>query len=293
MGTSRKDLTVGEVLGEIVRRAAAEVEDTAAAALADEPDGVHQHRVRVRRLRSVLGGFREVLDTRSAERLRVAYAEWGRELGVVRDIEVRADVAEQLLERAEIDDPAIVQRLVDSEREAYPTAHERLVELARSPRAEERARLLREFVEAAGVVEPDRPAADVLAAVLVKQARRVEKAEDRLDGSDEAHHELRKAARRTRYVAEAIADVAPELYPKQVEAIAEAGDDLHDALGAHRDAMLLANRVAHEGALAGRAGELSDAYATIADLLRDEAEERLEEVPSALRKLKDAASRLP
>ncbi len=293
MRRSRKDPTVGDVLGEIVRRAADEVEDTAAAALADEPDGVHQHRVRVRRLRSVLGGFRDALDTRAAERLRVAYAEWGRELGVVRDIEVRADVAEELLERAEIDDPAVVRRLVESQREAYPVAHERLVELARSPRSEERARLLREFVDSAVIVEPDRPAADVFADVLAKQARRVVKAEDRLDGSDEAHHELRKAARRTRYVAEAIADVAPDLVPRQVEAIADAGDDLHDALGAHRDAMLLAHRVAHEGALAGRAGELSDAYETIAELLRDDAQERLDEVPSALRKLKAAASRLP
>ena len=293
MRRSLESPTVGDVLGEIVRRAAAEVEESAAAALADEPDGVHQHRVRVRRLRSVLGGFREALDARAAERVRVAYAEWGRELGVVRDIEVRADVAEQLLERAEIDDPAVVHRLVESQREAYPVAHERLVELARSPRAQERARLLREFVDPPVVVEPDRPAADVLGAVLATQARRVEKAEDRLDGSDEAHHELRKAARRTRYVAEAIADVAPDLFTKQVEDIADAGDDLHDALGAHRDAMLLARRVSHEGALAGRAGELSDAYEAIAGLAREDAEERLEEVPSALRKLKAAASRLP
>ncbi|MEV4687465.1 CHAD domain-containing protein [Microbacterium sp. LWH3-1.2] len=293
MGRQREDPTVGDVLGEILRRTAAEVEDTAAAALADEPDGVHQHRVRVRRLRSVLGGFRQALDTRAAERLRVAYAEWGRELGVVRDIEVRADVAEEMLERAEIDDPAVRRRLVESERDLYPAAHERLVELARSPRSEERARLLREFVDPAVVDDPDQPAADVFAAVLAKQAQRVAKAEARLDGSDDAHHELRKAARRTRYVAEAIADVAPDLFPQEVEAIAEAGDDLHDALGGHRDAMLLAHRVAHEGALAGRAGELSDAYDTIAGLLRDEAEKRLAEVSPALRKLKAAASRLP
>lgn len=292
MRRSRKTPTVGEVLGEIVRRAAAEVEGTAAAALADEPDGVHQHRVRVRRLRSVLGGFRAELDTRSAERLRVAYAEWGRELGVVRDIEVAVDVAEQLLERAQIDDPAVVHRLVESQRDAYAAAHQRLVQLAGSPRAEERTRLLREFVDTAGVVEPDRPAPDVLADVLANQARRVEKAEGRLDGSDEAHHALRKAARRTRYVAEAIADVAPDLFPQQVEAIAHAGEDLHDALGAHRDARLLAHRVAHEGALAGRAGEPSDAYETIADLLRDEAEERLDEVSPSLKRLKAAASGL-
>ena len=73
----------------------------------------------------------------------------------------------------------------------------------------------------------------------------------------------------------------------------EAGDDIHDALGAHRDAMLLAQRVDHEAALAGRAGELSHAYDRIAEVARDEAAERLDEVPQAMRRLKAAASRLP
>ena len=36
------------------------VRETWGAAKADEPDGVHQHRVRVRRLRSILAGLREV-----------------------------------------------------------------------------------------------------------------------------------------------------------------------------------------------------------------------------------------
>src|SRR5687768_5474381 len=130
-----------------MRRAADEVVRTEAPALADEPDAVHQHRVRVRRLRSVLAGFEESFDTRQTERLRVAYAEWGSQLGVVRDVEVRASVAAETLELAGIDDPAVVHRLVDSEREAYPVAHARLVELAASPRAQERGRVLRRFVD--------------------------------------------------------------------------------------------------------------------------------------------------
>jgi len=293
MGASRQDPAVGEVLAEIVRRAAAEVEATAPAALADDPDGVHQHRVRVRRLRSVLGGFRDSLDSRAAERVRVAYAEWGRELGIVRDIEVRADVAEDTLARAGIHDPAAVRRLVASQREAYPAAHARLVELARAPRALERARLLREFADAAVVVDPDRPAADVMAAALSKQARRVRRAKSRLDGSDEAHHELREAARRTKYVAEAIAEAAPDLFATEVQEIAAAGDDLHDALGAHRDATLLAHRVRREAALAGRAGEPSDLYEEVADVALADAAHQLADVPSALRRLRAAASGLP
>lgn len=280
------------MLPEILRRAAAGVECTTTAALADEPDGVHQHRVQVRRLRSVLAGFQDDLDSRAARRLRVAYAEWGRELGVVRDIEVRADVADELLARAGIDDPAVVRRLVGSERDAYPGAHARLVELARSPRSRERERMLRALVDAAFVVDPGRPAAGVLAAALSRQAHRVRKAEGRLDGSDEAYHDLRKAARRTRYVAEAVADAVPDLYPKKVGGIASAGDDLHDALGGHRDAMLLAYRLRREEALAGRAGEPSAVYARVADIARDDAAARLEAVPSAMRRL-TAAFRLP
>ncbi|MDQ7878535.1 CHAD domain-containing protein [Microbacterium sp. QXD-8] len=285
--------TLGEVLGEIVRRAADEVDATLPAAVADEPDGVHQHRVRVRRLRSVLGGFRDALDARAAERVRVAYAEWGRELGVVRDIEVRAEVAGEMIARAGVDDPDVQRRLVGSEQEAYAVAHRRLVELAASPRAEERARLLREFVEAANPVEPHREAAEVLVAAVARQARRVEKAESRLDGTDARYHDLRKAARRMRYVAESVTDAAPGLGTNEIEALVEAGDDIHDALGAHRDTTLLAQRVEHEAVLAGRAGELSHAYDRIAEVAREEAAQRLDEVPQAMRRLKAAASRLP
>ncbi len=293
MRRSRKTPTLGEVLAAVVRQVVDEVEATLPAALADEPDGVHQHRVRVRRLRSVLGGFRDALDRRGADRVRVAYAEWGRELGVVRDIEVRAAVAEETLAVAGVDDPAVVRRLVAGEREAYAVAHQRLVELARMPRAVERVRMLREFGDAAIVVEPERPAADVLGAVLSAQARRVENAQSRLDGGEERYHDLRKAARRMRYVAEAVAEAAPGLFVKQVAALAAAGDGLHDALGAHRDALLLAQQVRREGALAGRAGEASDAYDMIGARARDEAAKQLDVLPPAMRRLRAAASRLP
>ncbi|MFC8682092.1 CHAD domain-containing protein [Microbacterium ureisolvens] len=293
MGGAQKDLTITAVLARIVRGAAEQVEATAAAALADEPDGVHQHRVRVRRLRSVLAGFEDDLDARAAQRLRVLFAQWGSELGVVRDIEVRATVAEETLAEAGIDDPAVVRRLVDSERGAYTVAHARLVDLAREPRALERDRELREFVDALVVVEPERKAAPVLSDVLQAQTKRVLKAGRRLDESDEHYHDVRKAARRAKYVAEAVAEAAPGLWTDKVEALAAAGDDLHDALGDHRDGMLLARHARRQGALAARAGERSDAYDTIADLAQSAAEEKLAEVPKALRQLKDAASDLP
>ncbi|MEU1972177.1 CHAD domain-containing protein [Microbacterium sp. NPDC019599] len=292
MPDSKTSPTTGEVVAAAVRTASADVVRTEPAALADEPDGVHQQRVRVRRLRSVLAGFRGSLDTRSADGLRVRFAEWGRELGVVRDIEVRAAVAEEALERAGIDDPRVVGRLVDSERDAYAAAHARLVELAQSPRAAQRARVLTEFAAAAVVVDAESDAAPLVAAVLAKQAGRVRKAARRIDGSAEGYHDLRKSARRLRYVAEAIAEAAPDLYPDEVEALAETGDALHEALGGHRDAVLFAEHVAREAARAVRAGEPTEAYARIEAEARLAAADHLTEVPEAVRRLRDAASHL-
>jgi CHAD domain-containing protein len=249
--------------------------------------------VRVRRLRSVLAGFEDELDARAAERVRVAYAEWGRELGVVRDIEVRADVAEDALDRAGIDDPDVARRLIDVERAAYSGAHARLVELAREPRARARERMLSSLVEEPGIVQPEAAAEEVVAGVLRAQARRVRKAARRVDGTDDAYHALRKAARRMRYVAEAVAESAPGLYPSAVDDLARAGDRLHDALGGHRDAVLFAEHVAREGVLAARAGERSEAYDLIAALARADAASQLATVPKALRGLRAAASGLP
>lgn len=293
MGKSKQDAAIGPVLDEIIRRAADEVEATLAGALADEPDGVHQHRVRVRRLRSVLGGFREVLDARAADRLRVAFAEWGRDLGVVRDTEVRATIAEEMLLRAGVRDPHVVRRLVEEERAAYPAVHARLVELAASSRAQDRMRLLRQFAEGAVAVDPDADARGVISAVLEDQIRRASKAGRALDGTGERYHDLRKAARRARYVAEAVGEAAPDLFAQQVDDIAEAGDQLHDALGGHRDEMLLAHRARHEGVLAARAGEPSQPYDVVADLAVAAADEHLARVPRAMKKLKAAASRQP
>ncbi|TDN87515.1 CHAD domain-containing protein [Microbacterium sp. BK668] len=292
MANGHATFTRREVVVVALHTAAAEVAETAPAALADEPDGVHQHRVRVRRLRSVLAGFRDVLDEPAAEAVRVEYREWGRELGVVRDIEVRADVAEGELADAGIDDPRMRRRLVESERDAYARAHARLVELAALPRAEKRRRALDALVAASVVRDPDADAAPFVATVLAKQARRLRKAVGRIDGSEDSYHAVRKAARRLRYVAEATARAAPGLYVEQVAELAVVGDALHDALGGHRDALLFADHLEREAVRAARAGEPVDAYPVIEASARAAAAKKLTALPDAMRRLRAAASDL-
>ena len=153
--------------------------------------------------------------------------------------------------------------------------------------------MLSALVEEPGIVQPDAAAAEVVAGVLRAQVRRVRKAARHVDGTDDAYHALRKAARRMRYVAEAVAEAAPGLYPTAVDDLARAGDRLHDALGGHRDSAMFAEHVVREGVLAARAGERSDPYDLIAALARAEAASQLATVPKALRGLRDAASGLP
>jgi CHAD domain-containing protein len=284
--------TTGELIPRLIRAAVADVEATEAGALADEPDGLHEHRTRVRRLRSVLAGFGRLADRRTADALAVRWREWGTELGVARDSEVRADVASDALERLGIDDPAVRERLVEVERAAYSREHARVVELAASARAEARRRESHDFARDPGVADPSADAASAVAEVLARQARRVRRAARRLDGSEEAYHRVRKAGRRLRYVALAVAEADPGLRPEAVHRLAKAGAKIQHALGRHRDDLLFAQHVARQSAIAAHAGEPTDAYAVIEAEARASAAENLAVLPSARKRLKKATALL-
>ncbi|MDZ8170899.1 CHAD domain-containing protein [Microbacterium xanthum] len=258
--SSRPDPRAGDLVSDIVRTAAAEMESTHRPMLEDVPDGLHQHRTRVRRLRSVLAGFRGSLDEPAVERLRVLYAEWGRQLGVARDVEVLAAAAEKALEARGIADGPAFERLVDEPRAEYARAHARLVEMSDLRRARERARLLAHFVGDLRVTDADSDAGLLVSTVLRHEARRVRRRARERDGTDATVHALRKAGRRLRYIAEAVAAAAPDLHAAEVSALAEAGDAVHDRLGAYRDAHTFAAAVRRHAVLAGRAGEPTDVY---------------------------------
>ncbi|WOQ69163.1 CHAD domain-containing protein [Microbacterium limosum] len=281
----------GDVVRVILRAAADAVRDTRDAALADEDDGVHRHRTAVRRLRSVLAAFASPLDPAAAGRLRVLFAEWGGRLGVVRDAEVRASSAAAALDDAGIEDAGIRRRLVDDERSEYRRLHARLGELATGTRLAEADALLREVVETPALVGADDPASAVLRRILRHQTRRVRRAAQRLDGTLEGLHAVRKAARRLRYVAEAIAS-ASEPADDLLTELAAAGEWVHDLLGDHRDLLLFADGVERERARAARAGEPVAPYDALADGARLEAAARLEALDGALERIRTAGKAL-
>lgn len=269
------------------------------AAFADEPDGVHQLRTHVRRLRSVLAAYGPLFDPSIAEGIRRRYREFGQELGTVRDIEVRVQVAEAALE----DPPegstpgglaAVRAHLVDAELEAHRLAHARFVERQRMPRASARRLMLADFLDspphtplAAG------PADEVLGDLLEREAKRAVRRADRLvsSPSPEQLHAVRKAGRRLRYAAEALTTEPVELFGSRAEALADAGEDLHDVFGDHRDEVLFAEHVRRAAAHAAHRGERVEVLAQLAEAADRRAAAHLEKLAKVRRELRQAADR--
>lgn len=284
--------TADAVTRSIIRAAADRLTASLPGAIDDVPDGVHQHRTSVRRLRSVLAGFRDHLDEPAAHDLRVQFAEWGQQLGVVRDVEVRADVATEAMDDLGIDDPPMRARLIDAEREEYARAHARLRELYEGPRSSARMAALERFASDPVTTTDAETPAGRLTAVARHEARRVRKAGKRSDGSIETLHDVRKAGRRLRYVAEALHEAAPEVFGDDCAALADAGEAVHDTLGSHRDELIFVEHLELARAQAGRAGEGVENYDVLIARASERAKKSLAGLDEALKHVRKAAAAL-
>lgn len=176
-----------------------------AAVRRDEADAVHRARTMTRRLRAVLA----LVPGDAAQAARKGLKHYGHVLGAARDLEVRAELAQRLLDDLGDDDGADAahRRLVDDVRAEYAGAHAVVVEYLDSPRYQ---RLLDRLEE----LHSGSASLDELA----------------------VQHEARKHARAMRYLAEALGD----------EHTAELGSQLQDTFGDHRDYTLLARSLEGE-----------------------------------------------
>nr|WP_240898194.1 CHAD domain-containing protein [Agromyces luteolus] len=269
-------------------------------ALTDEPDALHQLRTSVRRLRSVLAAYGGLLDEAVVTGLRRRLRELGHELGTVRDLEVRVQVAEAAIadadEAGRFASEAELERihgiLVDDERVAHDRAHARFVERQDLPRAVERIEELDRVLAAPPFTErAARDAATELGEMLDREAERAGRRARRLpdDPSLDELHDLRKASRRLRYAAEALSEPPVALFGELAADLAEAGDDIHDVLGDHRDELLFAEHLRRAAAHAAHAGEPADVLRRLADDADARAAAHLSELPDAVRALRKAA----
>ncbi|WP_448809695.1 CHAD domain-containing protein [Agromyces bauzanensis] len=297
------DLDAGTAIVAALRAIGERLDELEPAALADEPDAVHQLRTHVRRLRSVLAAYGPLFDPSVAEGIRRRYREFGIELGTVRDIEVRVQVAERALEE-DIDGStpdslaAARSRLVDAELETHRLAHARFAARQRMPRASARRRMLAEFLDAPPLTPRTAGRADeVLGDLLEREAKRTVRRADRLGSAPDAEsdaeelHAVRKAGRRLRYAAEAVTTEPLVLFDDRAVALAEAGEHLHDVLGDHRDEVLFAEHVRRSAAHAVHQGEPVTVFELLAEAADRRATERVHGLGHVMGELRRAAEK--
>ncbi|MBF6357126.1 CHAD domain-containing protein [Nocardia higoensis] len=263
---------------------------------ADAYDSVHQMRVATRRLRSVLRSYRTLFRRSETEELSAELKWLAGLLGVARDAEVRAerfaalpdtgDEGEAPTAESEKTDDAVdsdgepddgagtadshdrrktvVDRLVEAQRARYADAHAEVLTALDSERYAE----LRETLEHWRTDPPLRgkrgraPAAKVFRAVLDRDTERLRtriSTEPDLPEDDrvEALHDIRKAAKRLRYSAEAAALVLGE----DAADLSARAKKVQSVLGDHRDAVEAAQVIL---AAASRAEAVHTA--TVADI---------------------------
>jgi CHAD domain-containing protein len=262
----------------------------------DEPDAVHQLRTRVRRLRSVLGTFDEVIDAAATAPLREQLRALAAVLGEARDAEVMRDRTRTLVEDHQDTAAPAGRRLTGG----FETAHALGVAGVRAMLSDARYYRLLDALDAL-VADPPLAAAGaagreaglVLPPVLAHEVGRVRKRAKSADRAEteteriELLHEVRKAAKRLRYAAEAVSRGDTAVLGGRARDLGAAAERIHDLLGEHRDSSLLQQ---HLRDTAG-AGRHSFAYGVLYEVERHGAALCLADYPAALAGLERA--RLP
>jgi len=242
-----------------------------------EEDAVHQARVASRRLRSAFKAFKSILGetTELQEELR-----WiGEVLGEARDLEV---IRDRFARRLDALDPSLVvgpvrRRLGDDLLAKEHEAYGRIREALSGERYFALLDSLEEFVARPPLT--DRAASDagkVLEKIADKGWKRVGDAYDVAQAMEDpdqreiAMHDVRKAAKRARYTAEAVG----------LSGLAKRAETVQEVLGRHQDGVVAQGVLADEAGAARGAGEDTFTYGVLVGLEHADAERAHEEFPN-------------
>lgn len=248
---------------------------------ADSDDSVHQMRVTIRRIRSLLQASEHDFGLTDDATILSELRELAAVLGLARDAEVLADRYRDALDGLapeQVRGP-VRERLIGGARQRYRAG------LNRSLRAMRSARYLRLLDALDAVVasppvtsDADHPAATVTAGYKrVRRRARAAEAADAYD-RDDALHRVRKAAKRLRYLAAATG--APK--------VAARAKTIQSLLGDHQDSVVSRAHLLREADTARAAGEDTFTYGVLfcqESDLADRCEERLGGALKALRRV--------
>ncbi|MGB5936589.1 MAG: CYTH and CHAD domain-containing protein [Ornithinimicrobium sp.] len=209
----------------------------------DHPDSVHKMRVATRRLRSTLKTFRPVFDRSVTEPLRSEVKWLAEHLGRARDAEV---LRERLMSSdgqdltSDVDVP-VLRHAAEGFRGTYEAEHGSLVQHLKSERYHALMVSLVALAEDPPLTERAlQPAGEVLPRRVRKAYRAVQRsvavaADSPVNTRDQALHDVRKAAKRARYAAEAVTPVSGE----PATEFALIMEQIQGDLGEHQDSVVM------------------------------------------------------
>jgi CHAD domain-containing protein len=291
-----EDGSVASVVVPAIAELVRALENADPAARADEPDAVHKMRTTVRRLRSVLAACDRIFDRSATDELRDRLKRLGSALGEARDAEVRGLRARTYLDElpAQQDDDDARARLVDGAESDYREAHDRVRRVLSSPAYFRLLDLLDEFVSSPPLTEAaSKPAKKALKRILGREVRRVVSRVDAM-GSAEGDpgtqlHAVRRAGRRLRYTAEALAGRGKS--GSKYSRVAKVGEQIQDTLGEHHDSVLFTQHLLLTSNRADADGEKTFVYGLLVGLNERSGEAALGESSRALDAVEEVAER--
>ncbi|MFG2285365.1 CHAD domain-containing protein [Streptomyces sp. NPDC048595] len=259
-GKAKKGGTAGDVVLRYVRAQVRAIVELDPAVRRDLPDAVHQMRVATRRLRSAFRSYTKVLDRAVTQPIGVELKWLAAELGVERDREVLTERLHGAL--AEVPrtlrlGPVAARLRIWSQRRRAGSRTQLLAVLD-GDRYLALLKTLDALLEAPPLLRAGAdPAPEVVARAVLKDyrrlSRRVEAALAAPAGQerDEALHGARKAAKRTRYAAEA----ARPALGRPAKKFAKRTKRLQQLLGDHQDSVVARGALRELATQAQRAGE--------------------------------------
>jgi CHAD domain-containing protein len=212
-----------------------------------DPTAVHEMRVALRRLRSILRAVRPLLDAEWVDRVREELEWIGDQLGTVRDLDVLSSRLRSAAAQLDGGDAVVATTLLgplSADRDAARTS---LLDSLESDRYQKLLGTLRQ-ASASAPVRRDDLSIERLAA---KEFRRVRNRGDvSLLLSNAALHKRRVRVKRARYAAELAAMSGGS---RDLKRYVRATKEVQEVLGAHHDAVVARRRLRELARVSGRA----------------------------------------